>query len=288
MTRWAPGWWNRLSHREQRAAVIFTVVAVVASGYRLAYKPWSLRSNKSTAERRSLQQHVEKLQDSLSSLEQERQTVLRQRDETLKAKNQVQGLERQMVSSEELGQLLGHIAQQGQGLPLNFESMSQDVDETGERPEVKISLAFSASYSGFANFLRRIEHLSTYLNVIDFEVAERKEGSRDAQQVKISLRTPLRTPGSPGTAPTAPQTLPEPVEISRSPFNEQARPVEAVNLEALHLTGITWQNDSSTAIINDEVVRIGDRVKDMQITDILPDMVILSDGTESHAIPLNQ
>ncbi len=287
MSPGAPGWWKRLSSREKGAVLLLLAAGMLGGGYRFIYRPWSLQAGRSAAERRNLEQQVAKLQDSLATLEQERQDMARQRDEIIQLAKELQDLERQMVSSQELGQLLGQLAQQGEGLSITFESMAQDVSDADERPEVKIDLAFLASYSGLTNYLRRIEQLSPYLTITDFEVLEPADGPDPAQQVKVSLRTPLRSSDSPGTVARELSKSPEAVIIERSPFNEQARPVAALNLDALRLTGITWRGKSSTAIINDEVVRIGDAVQDLRVTDILPNRVIVSDGLESHPIPLN-
>ena len=288
MTGWAKTRWSRLAPRERVGLVAFIVVALGFVGYRFLLKPWSLRTGKTSAERKTLQQQVTKLQDSLIAMEQERQDVQQQREEAAKLKDEVDNLERQILASDELGQLLGHLAKQGQGLGITFESMAQEVDESGERPEVKIDLVFASPYAALASYFRRIEELSPYLTITDFEVSEPAEGPSDAQEVKASLRTPLRPAGSGASTLAKNPPTPEPIVIARSPFHEVAKHVPLVDVEALQLTGITFRGEASTAIINDEVVRVGDKVKELQITKILPDQVIVSDGSESHAIPLNK
>ena len=57
-------------------------------------------------------------------------------------------------------------------------------------------------------------------------------------------------------------------------------------LKKLKISGITWRDKESTAIINNEVVRTGDKVGSLVIQQILPEMVVISDGTQSQAVKL--
>lgn len=73
----------------------------------------------------------------------------------------------------------------------------------------------------------------------------------------------------------------------RDPFSPQAtsaiksfrRPV---------LGGILWDEEKPMAIINDEVVKIGDKIGSNTVVDIKQDMVILSDGTSNFELRLGQ
>jgi hypothetical protein len=154
---------------------------------------------------------------------------------------------------------------------------------------VKISLAFSASYDGLVNNLQRIEQLSPYLSITDFEIIQSQEKTGEAEQIKMSLRSPLRASGGPGGGLLAAANMPPPpIALARSPFNEKLQRAPVVDLENLRLTGITWRKDASTAIVNDQVVRVGDKVNELSVTQIFPDQVIISDGSQTYTIPLNK
>ena len=54
------------------------------------------------------------------------------------------------------------------------------------------------------------------------------------------------------------------------------------------LSGITQAGKDSTAIINDEVVRVGAKLGEWQVVQILPDAVSLSNGSETVSVTLNR
>ena len=81
-----------------------------------------------------------------------------------------------------------------------------------------------------------------------------------------------------GRSPFTPQT-PRPVStesdenqadsnpLSTSPESGEAEPA-AVTLPAIKLSGIVWETPRPQAIVNDQVVSVGDEVADIQIVDI--------------------
>ena len=281
--------WNRLSRQKQMGFMLLAVVATGLFTYLRILEPWTQQAGKTAAERKTLQQQISKLRESLAAFDNERQQLQQQREAILGRREELGRLERQMVSAEDLGQLVGELARQGEGLSIAFESITQDVNTGEERPEVTIDLAFSASFNSAVNYLRRIEHLSPYLAVTKLEIGEAKEAQQgDTQSIVATLTSPLRnTPGG-GQFHTDPKMLPSPVKISRSPFRIESKRNKEISKEEYRLTGITWRGPSSTAIINDEVMRVGDHVREMRITQILPNSVILSDGTETLTLPLAQ
>ena len=52
------------------------------------------------------------------------------------------------------------------------------------------------------------------------------------------------------------------------------------------LNGIVWDNQSPTAILNDDIVGIGDKVGTNTVVDITPNSVVLNDGTENFELRL--
>ena len=69
----------------------------------------------------------------------------------------------------------------------------------------------------------------------------------------------------------------------RNPF-VLAEGITAVT--GLNLIGILWDADSPQAIINEEIVRVGDRVEGNEVVDILKDRVILHDGEKEFELRL--
>ena len=68
----------------------------------------------------------------------------------------------------------------------------------------------------------------------------------------------------------------------RNPFLPKSATAES------GLTGIIWNEDNPKAIINDEIVAIGDKIDGKTVIDIKQDRIILNDGTKEFDLRLNQ
>lgn len=72
----------------------------------------------------------------------------------------------------------------------------------------------------------------------------------------------------------------------RNPFTLQKTSSKA--FKSLILDGIMWDKEKSLAIINDEIVKIGERIGDNIVVEIKQDSVILNDGTKDFELKLGQ
>jgi len=73
------------------------------------------------------------------------------------------------------------------------------------------------------------------------------------------------------------------LEVKRDPFYEV--PVESLGV-SLYLSGILWDEEVPAAIINDEIVEIGDEIAGSTVIDIKEDSVILNDGSRNFELNL--
>ena len=135
------------------------------------------------------------------------------------------------------------------------------------------------------------------------EEAEVTEGPGGLVETHLTLATPLRTSAEGGRALALRQAqgerpeqsrrtlaterrAAEKVSLPRSPFFSRRQLISKTKPGALKLSGITGHGAAGTAIINDEVVRVGGEVDHLRVTQILPDRVTLSDGVESYTLML--
>jgi hypothetical protein len=76
------------------------------------------------------------------------------------------------------------------------------------------------------------------------------------------------------------------LELKRDPFSlAPIIPSEKYSSDT-HLNGIVWDKTSPMAIINDEIVKIGDSVGGKIVVDIKQDRVILNDGSKDFELRL--
>lgn len=288
MNRWGERW-QRLSRKERLGLAILGGLCLFFWGYQSFYRPQAVRLAKVRAEYLALRRQVAAVKTALPDLDQERQQLQRQTEEIDLFRQELESVESRLTTSAELGILLGELTKQGEGLQVTFDSIKQSLKENPEHPEVGIEVTFMASYEDLVNYLRRVERISPFLRIARLEVAEPKEGPKTFGKTSLMLVTPLRLSHEMGILSQLPQIpLQEKVTLPRSPFTSRKRPADETKRQALKVSGITWRGESSTAIINNEVVRRGDKIDHLTVKQILPDMVILTDGVESQAITLER
>lgn len=291
MSAWSARWprdgsrgWQAMAPRPRIALVGLSALLAGALGYQMLYRPRAHALAKVRAEWQAAHQQVETMQRELPDIDQQRRDVEQMRVEVDRLRKDLNTLEGRLPSAADLGQVIQALATQAAELHVAFESIKQQLKDDAEYPEATVEMTAAAAYQDVVNFLRRVEHLSPFLRTAVLELAEPKgkEASLGAgQRMKLVLVTPLRTSTESGTWTLAGKAdLPAPVTLSRSPFASSQRPVEAGDREVLNVAGITWRGASSTAIINDDVVRVGDRIGERTVSRIFPDKVVLSDGQE--------
>lgn len=67
--------------------------------------------------------------------------------------------------------------------------------------------------------------------------------------------------------------------FGRDPFSKQPI-VTSDSSQALHLSGILWDEANPTAVINDEIVAVGSEIEGRRVTEITKNRVILEDGAQ--------
>jgi len=289
-------WWIGLSDRDKKMAAAAVAVGVGILGYSMLIHFQMVRLGKIRSEWKALGEQVKNVRAALPDLKKERDELDRQSSEVDLLEKETRGIEESMTSQEEIGRLLGALASQAEGLRVAFEAIKQSLKENAEQATVSIDVAFVAPYEDLINYLRRVEQVSPFLKIARLEVAEPKEGMRAAGElVRIILETPLRDASKPARPRFSPKLStvqkappPEKITLSRSPFLARKTPsMEASKKRAdIKVRGITLAGKASTAIVNDEVVRVGDEVSDLTVKKILPGTVVFSDGAESYAISL--
>jgi len=280
---------RRLSRREQVGIALVGALGLALWAYQILYRPQLAKLRKGRSEWSAARGQVSAMRAALPNLEQERRELQQQAKDVDRLRQEVAGAERQLISAGDLGHLLGALAKQGEGLQVAFESIKQHEEKTAESPQAALDVAFTSPYEDLVTYLRRVERISPFLRVAWLDVTEPKGGPKAFGAARITLAIPLRASADEGGPSLDVGTQPvERISLPRSPFTSRQRPREETERRKLKVTGITWRGEASTAIVNDAVVRVGDKVDDFTVTRILQDKVILSDGAESYTVPLEK
>ncbi len=139
-----------------------------------------------------------------------------------------------------------------------------------------------------------MEQLSAYLNVTDIVIEEMKEsGFSGDTAVTLVLSTLLRKDADYSLAKEQGQkkeTASNGSSSDQNPFLPQRdKTKEGSKRSKYVLIGITYSGPNSTAIINNEIYRVGDQIEGKWvIKQILPNMVIVKYGRANEVLTLEK
>lgn len=272
--------------RRQKALIIGLALVVVANLYiQLIHKPTSRRLKAYRVQLQKTMGKIEELKSKLPDLAKQRSHIETLSVEFKMVQDQIKEMEETLPSRGHTTQLLGELTRQASGLDIDFVSIRQKIDRHEDYSRLFVELKFNAPYKDMANYVRRLEAISPYLIVEEIDVSEPKEVGK-AIAVRLALSTLLGEVYVP-EALKAPSEI-TPVKVDRDIFAPSKKPLSKVRKAELKLMGVTWRGDRSTAIINNEVVRMGEKVDDLEVKQILPESVILTDGLKDYVISLER
>ena len=283
----AAGYFKKIGKREKILAGAMLVVLLGSLAYRIFGEAYF-------SEQKAFKSSLQKILDEIASRKakfpdikaQEKEVEELRRDYNSVLK-QIEDYEAKIPAAGSVSQLLGEITRRAEGLNIDFESIRQDIESEKEGYlKLKLDIKLAAPYSSVVNYLNRLQNLSEYLTVHDIEIAQTKEG---AQQSKTNLQLSmlLLEKGIDLTIREKEDTF-APLVIKTDPFISKRIDSKADKAKDLKLAGITSAGMDSTAIINDEVIRVGGQIGDWKVVQILPDAVTLSNGVDTVSLTLNR
>lgn len=194
--------------------------------------------------------------------------------------------EEKIPAAGSLTLLLSEITRHSEDLNMDFESIRQNIEREKEGYlKLKLDMKFSGPYSSVVNYLNRIENLSDYLTVSSVEISQTKEGTSPAK-TNMQLSMLLLEKGVDLTVKEKEVPAP-PLVLKLDPFASKKVGNKDISKD-FKLSGITQAGKDSTAIINNEVIRVGAKLGEWQVIQILPDSVALSNGVETVSVTLNR
>jgi hypothetical protein len=231
----------------------------------------------------------------MPDIEKERAGLEELKRKNKQLKERLVSLEKELPESYRIPQLLGELAKQTQGLAIDFSYIKPKATSGAledEYTRLDIEMQFNAPYRDFRSYLVQLEHLSSYLNITDIVVEETKEGSFAGEATATMVLSTLLNKGLPSLGILAPESKEEILlakdTLERNPFLPSSKEVSKYSRRSKYvLSGIAFAGSKSTAIINNEVYRVGDLLeKKYSIKQILPNMVIISHGKQTEILML--
>ncbi|MFA5335823.1 MAG: type 4a pilus biogenesis protein PilO [Candidatus Omnitrophota bacterium] len=272
-----------------RKKLLIISIAVVLGGlaaYSLVGQGFYSEQKKAKAELRKIEDEASKTRDKFPDIkaeERELSELQKSYDGVLK---DIASYEQKIPSAGSVSKLLGEMTRRSEGLGMDFESIKQNIEREKEGYLIlKLDMKFSGPYASAVNYLNRLQNVSDYLTVPNIEISQTKESaplSKTSMQVSMLL---LEKGMDLGALDGAQAT--EPIILKSDPFVSK-RAGGKDRSKDFKLSGITQAGKESTAIINDEVVKVGAKIGEWKVVKILPDAVTLSDGAEDVSVTLNR
>ncbi len=278
-------YFNRLDKRQKSLAVLLCVILFGSIGYSMFLRPHLLEWRKFKNDLQKTQDQIQVVKSKFPDIETDRKEVEELRKEYEGVLKEISNYESKIPSVGAVSRLLGEMTRRSDGLNVDFESIRQNMDKEREGYlKLQLDMKFASPYSSIVNYLHRLEDISDYLIVHEIEISQAKEGAPQAKTA-LGLSMLLVEKGIDLTIKKD-EEVPLPLAVQRDPF--VSKKMAQKKGKEFKLSGITAAGKDSTAIINDEVARIGTQIEEWKVTQILPDAVILSDGAETASLTLGR
>lgn len=275
-----------MGNNRKLIVMVVAVAFAALAGYSLVGRGFVAEQNAVKSELRKIEDETAKTREKFPDIKAEEKELAglqKGYDGVLK---DIASYEKKIPSAGSVSKLLGEMTRRSEGLGMDFESIRQDIEREKEGYiKLKLDIKFSGPYSSVVNYLNRLQNLSDYLIVPSVEISQTKDGaSHSKTNMQVSML--LLEKGADLTAFEKAQP-PETIILKADPFVSK-KPGRKDKAGDFKLSGITQAGSDSTAIINDEVVRIGAKIGEWEVTRISKDAVTLTDGNDTVTVTLNR
>ncbi|MFH1753500.1 MAG: type 4a pilus biogenesis protein PilO, partial [Candidatus Omnitrophota bacterium] len=183
------GFYKGLGKRERILALMFIGAIAGSVYYHSLYKPFLLTA-------RRYKQQAERLETRIHEVESDAPEILA-KEERVKGLNkqcallldEIQDIEKKLPSKSTTSRLVGELARLAKDLRLD--SIRQRIDDGDEYSRIFVEMKFDASYKETVRFIKRVETISPFLNIEEFEIiephkAKKRQGVGTSTRVVIS------------------------------------------------------------------------------------------------------
>ncbi|MCD6093549.1 MAG: type 4a pilus biogenesis protein PilO [Candidatus Omnitrophica bacterium] len=278
---------KKLTTREKILVIGLVLVVGVNLYIQLIHKPISKRLKNYRFQLLKTKGKLEELESKLPDLRKQKDDINSMKVEFKKMEEHIKEMERTLPGRGQTTQFLKELTREASGLNIELTSIRQKVERYGDYSRLFVELKFNASYGDIVNYIRNLESISPYLAVEKMEVSEPKK-MEEKSTVQLALSVLLGEAYLPESFKAPPEG--PPVKVSRDIFISSRGPVSSAKIQVseLKLMGVTWRGERSTAIINNEVVRVGDKVGNLRVKQILLESVTLTDGREDFVLSIER
>ncbi len=285
--------------RRTKILFIFLILSVISSFlFKSVYKPQQTKKAELRRELKILKNKAFKLKTRMPDVRVEDLALAKEKNSLGKLKAELRNLEEQLPRKDNLPGLLGGLLKQSKGYAISFNLIKPlKKEEEFEYQQFNMEMQFGVTYKNLINYLYHLEKSLPFIRishlVVDNKEKEKEKEMEDGSLNVSMILSTLLVEGSKSTIDFKKlgSLTPAPSrETLRDPFFSQFMPrqVDIVMDEEYMLSGITSQGKYPTAIINNEVYKIGDWIGESQIQTITQDKVVLKNGEKMNTLVIQE
>ena len=276
--------YQKLKTRERILTIVFITVIAVTICYRLLYKPLTANVVTYKFQIQKLTTRLNELSTQLPQVDEQKENLQSLSLENEEILSKIAEMEKKLPNRKDASRLTAELTRLTEGVELI--AVEQKIDEGEVYSRIFVELTSNASYNEIVNYIGRIEGVSPFLKIEEMEISEPK-GKLKGRGISVRLLLSCLLGEMPVSEWLRSEEIKTPSEV-RDIFVSKFRPVATERKTDLKLEGITYNPQRPTAIIDDNVVRSGSEIGGFKVKEILPDTVILTDGTEDISLTIER
>ena len=274
---------QQLDQRTRNLFLLLLAVIVFSAAFNLFFKPQRRAIMTLQQEASAVNNRILEIKARIPDVDREQSLLVKERTDAALLQEELKALESQLPKQDSLPGLLNELFRQPEGHTIDFTLLKpgEEKQDRLDYDRLNIEMRFTATYASLFNYLYRLERFSQFITPVKVEIEEPKGTSSADLNVQMTLSTLLgdSVKGIVLSKVVSP-ALPA-VEPQRNSFQSTAREALLSGDQTKYtLSGIVSIGKHPTAIINDEVFKIGDWVGSSQVEEILAHSVILREGQQ--------
>jgi len=284
-------WYGKLKSNERRLFIIFALVLISSFYFMLFLKPAMDDISRLKKQQQENQNQLGMLKSQLPLAIKTKQEIETTKQNLKVLKLKISDIESRLISGSQEQQLLTEVIKNAQVMGIDLESVKENSKEEREGfIRLYIDLKFASNYKKILTYIKGIESISPFVKIEEVSLDQSKNEPLSTIEVSLRLSTLLSyTSDSQGQFSSAKNAAADIGDLKRSPFTPKFI-TEKTKRKNLKVTGITYRSNEvdSTAIINNAIARIGDKIEGLKIERILPNSVIIDNGVEKEILKLER
>ena len=276
---------NRLKKREQ-ILIVFLVIAITGSlYYKSVYSPMEKKIRFQKSQLKKNQSRLSELMSMKDNRGDDTRKVNILEAECENILQDIRKISRLLPRNNNVTQVINEMTRLTKDM--DFVSLKRKMDTAEELSEFFIEFRCNTEYGQIVRYIQNLETISPFLKIRELEIDKQDPKLEyDGLPIRIVFSCLLGEGVSPESLRT--QLTEDPWYPNDKIFRIKKRVGEQIvpDIE-LNLAGITFSSRIPTAIINDDIVRIGSKIGSFTVKDIQPGLVLLNDGDNEFELWVN-